>query len=347
MSTEPTPTAATAVEAPTTRVPWWLWPNILSLDAPLVAVLCQMALARACKVAVMPAVHWALFLTVWLIYVVDRVLDGFSLRHAAKVSARHAFYRRHRWLFTLLVIPVIGAGLLWLGLNEVPAGIFWRGVGLGFLVGLYLLHYAARGHRPMYIFGNVLACLVGALMLYVVPVPMVFKALYGAVLLALLGVAIAGDLNKGFRLLPKEAVCGYLFAIGSSLGVHFFSGDQQFHPFTPEVLMLAVLFTLNCIAVSCFERQAETQPDPNGIMQTWPQVARVYPLLIVMLAGMTCWTLSKEMPMSLFAFSMAVLVSTLLLGVVHLMARRLKPELSHVLADAAIALPVLVVALAL
>ncbi len=343
VSTDSLPSAA----AKQSRIPWWLWPNVLSLDAPLVAVLCQMALARAYKVALMPSLHWALFLAVWLIYVVDRVLDGFSLRDAEKLSARHAFYRRHRWTFLLAVIPAAVIELFWLGLTEIPAGVFWRGVALGFLVGLYLLHYAARGHRPLYIVGNLLACLVGGVMLCVIPVPLAFKVLYGAVLLALLGVAIGGNLKSGFRILPKEAVCGYLFAIGSSLSVNFFTGDQQAHPFSPETLMLAVLCTLNCIAISCYERRADTHPDPNGITQTWPHIARMYPLLLAMLAGMVCWALSRQLPFSLLAFSSAVLASTVLLGLVHHLARRLKPELSHVLADAAIALPVLVIVMTL
>lgn len=282
-------------------------------------------------------------MAVWLIYVVDRVLDGFSMQKASGLSARHAFYRRHRWLCVTVVIPAGTASLLWLGLTEVPAGIFWRGVALGFLVGLYLLHYAARGHRPIYIIGNILACAVGGLMLYVVPVPLPFKFLYGTVLVALLGVAIGGNLGTGFRIMPKEVVCGYLFAIGCSLGVNFFSGDQQAHPFSAETIMLAVLCTLNCIAISCYERRANFHPDPNGITQTWPHVVRLYPLLLLMLAGTVCWGLSRGMPLSLLAFSVAVLFSTVLLGVVHHFARRIKPELSHVLADAAIAVPVLAV----
>lgn len=328
------------------RIPWWLWPNVLSLDAPLVAVLCQAALARAHKVALLPSVYGALFLTVWLIYVVDRVLDGFSMEKAERLSPRHAFYRRHRRLFLLLLIPAGVFTLLWLALAEIPAGIFWRGLALGFIVALYLLHFAARGHRTIYMIGNVAACMVGGVVLWLLPLPVLFKILYGTVLVALLALASGGGARDTFRFLPKEAVCGYLFAIGSSLSVNFFTGDQQAHPFSPEVLMLALLCSLNCVAVSCYERAADTHPGPNGITQTWPHMARVYPMLLLSLAAVACWTLSHKMPLPLALFCSAVLSSTVLLGVVHRLARCMTPELSHVLADVAIAAPVLLVAMA-
>jgi hypothetical protein len=328
------------------RIPWWLWPNVLSLDAPLVAILCQAALARAHKVSLLPSVYAALFLAVWLIYVVDRVLDGFTMKDEERLSARHAFYRRHRGLFVFFVVPAGVITLLWLALAEIPEGIFWRGLALGFIVGLYLLHFAARGHQLIYTVGNFMACALGAVVLWSMPLPVPFKMLYGTVLVALLALAVGRRAGDSFRFLPKEVVCGYLFAIGCSLSVNFFTGDQQAHPFSPEVLMLAVLCSLNCIAVSCYERAANTHPDPDGITQTWPHIARMYPMLLVSLAGFVCWTLSRKMPLPLFLFCAAVLFSTFLLGVVHHLAKRMSPELCHVLADVAIAVPVLVVVVA-
>ncbi len=78
------------------RTPWWLWPNVLSLDAPLVAVLWQEALGRAHHVRLLPGCDLALGLAVWLIYIVDRTLDGFTAAPDQQLSVRHAFYRRHR-----------------------------------------------------------------------------------------------------------------------------------------------------------------------------------------------------------------------------------------------------------
>ena len=57
-------------------VPWWLWPNLLGLDAPAVAVVWQRFLADASGVAVPVAASAVLALVVWGIYLTDRRLDA-------------------------------------------------------------------------------------------------------------------------------------------------------------------------------------------------------------------------------------------------------------------------------
>ena len=59
--------------------PWWLWWNVLSLDAPMVAVAWALVFAKSASVVLPGAEVAALGLVVWLIYTVDRLLDG----HAA------------------------------------------------------------------------------------------------------------------------------------------------------------------------------------------------------------------------------------------------------------------------
>ena len=69
----------------------WLWPNLLSLDAPIVALLWQLLFIRCFhgSLGVLPAVLLAI--AVWLIYVADRMLDAW--RGLTK-QPRHEFYRR-------------------------------------------------------------------------------------------------------------------------------------------------------------------------------------------------------------------------------------------------------------
>lgn len=80
---------------PDTHIPFWLWPNLLSLDAPLIALVWQDLLTRCYPVPLRPAGRIALALTVWAIYITDRLLD---VRRPATSSEapRHAFYRQHR-----------------------------------------------------------------------------------------------------------------------------------------------------------------------------------------------------------------------------------------------------------
>ncbi len=97
--------------------PFWLWPNLLSLDAPLVAVLWQGFLAYRFSIPLRPAGRLALGLTVWAIYLLDRLLDA---RKPSPLSepARHRFYRRHSRFMTALLAIVIavdaGIAIRWL-----------------------------------------------------------------------------------------------------------------------------------------------------------------------------------------------------------------------------------------
>jgi hypothetical protein len=90
--------------------PLWLWPNILSLDAPLIAITWQAFLAQRYAVPLRFAGRIELFLAVWAIYIADRLLDA---RHPATFAepARHRFYRNHRRLATVLLAALLTAAL--------------------------------------------------------------------------------------------------------------------------------------------------------------------------------------------------------------------------------------------
>jgi hypothetical protein len=114
-------------------VPWWLWPNLLSLDAPLVAWLWQRLLAQSFGAGLSMASQVALVLAVWLIYLTDRWLD--SWRECSTV--RHQFYRQHRGLILgLMVVGGVGALMVTFFYLEPP--IRATGLKLSVVVGLYL-----------------------------------------------------------------------------------------------------------------------------------------------------------------------------------------------------------------
>ncbi len=75
----------------TVSAPWWLWPNVFNLDAPLVAVVWQELLAQEVCVDLSWRHRWLLFLAVWMVYFVDRCLDARIGR--LEDTDRH---RRHR-----------------------------------------------------------------------------------------------------------------------------------------------------------------------------------------------------------------------------------------------------------
>jgi hypothetical protein len=93
---ECSPTAP-ASDATAAESPWrfWLWPNFLSLDAPVVAVLWQVLLTRDLAVHVKPGEPLVLALCVWLVYVADRVLDALRPLKGDWEPEPKSFYRRH------------------------------------------------------------------------------------------------------------------------------------------------------------------------------------------------------------------------------------------------------------
>jgi hypothetical protein len=116
----------------------WLWPNLLSLDAPVVALLWQMLFARCFHARVDPLPSILLVLAVWLIYAADRTLDAWM---GSSARPRHEFYRRHwrallpLWFFALAA----GSALAWTRLTR---EMLYSGIALGGAVLLYftLLH---------------------------------------------------------------------------------------------------------------------------------------------------------------------------------------------------------------
>ena len=118
----------------------WLWPNLLSLDAPIVALLWQLFFVRCFRASLGPLPAVLLALAVWLIYAADRMLDAWR---GAAHQARHEFYRRH-WRAVLPVWMVALAAGGWLALTRLPEPLLFRGaiLGLGALVYLAAVHSA-------------------------------------------------------------------------------------------------------------------------------------------------------------------------------------------------------------
>jgi hypothetical protein len=106
------------------RLPLWLWWNLLSLDAPAVAILWQILFARCFAVTLGTATVAVLALTVWLIYVADRMLDALHLSPNLAPPARHVFCREH-----------------------------WNSMGIALLAGLFTLG-ALCAHLPFLLLRN-------------------------------------------------------------------------------------------------------------------------------------------------------------------------------------------------
>ncbi len=112
----------------------WMLPNVLALDAPLVAVTWQWFLARQFGVEVTWASTAVLVLAAWSIYLIDRRVDA---AQGTFGTARHAFAARHpRWLLALGILAGVGAMAIapW-----APRSLQLPGYALGVAVVCYLL----------------------------------------------------------------------------------------------------------------------------------------------------------------------------------------------------------------
>lgn len=117
------------------RTPFWVWPNLLSLDAPLIALSWWLLFARGSRVAVDPVSAILLVVTVWLIYVADRTLDAWG---GERRSPRHEFHQKY-WpvLLPLWVSALACAG--WLAWTRLDAASFRVGLALLSAVLVYLV----------------------------------------------------------------------------------------------------------------------------------------------------------------------------------------------------------------
>jgi hypothetical protein len=132
---------------PARRPPIWLVPNLLSLDAPAVAVVWQGLLAVQTGLPLRPTGRAVLALTVWMIYIADRLLDVRDPRTAPPTS-RHRFYRDHRAIAAALLLAVAVADAVLIAANLRPA-VFRAGIGAALLVTGYLafVHGPGRSLR--------------------------------------------------------------------------------------------------------------------------------------------------------------------------------------------------------
>lgn len=118
-------------------IPFWYLPNVLALDAPLLAMLWQTEFAQSISLNLKPSSILVLGISVWLVYAADRLLDGLRLIHSAPTTHRHAFFLRWRhhlivaWVLILVLDLILAFSLL-----ESPEII--RGCILAVLVTFYL-----------------------------------------------------------------------------------------------------------------------------------------------------------------------------------------------------------------
>lgn len=163
------------------RVPWWLWPNLLSLDAPLVALGWAWMFSKAWGLVSLPGQLWVtLGVSVWIVYALDRILDARRSTDPKELDRRHHFHKRYARMFFVgiflgatwclyTVLFVLAQTVLYYGafvmlcsaiyflvsLNRPKSG--QSGVGKNFIAGLTFAYGASAGvhaYSPVLPFGD-------------------------------------------------------------------------------------------------------------------------------------------------------------------------------------------------
>lgn len=113
-----------------------LWLNILSLDAPLVAVVWQDFFARSLGVKLPATPRLVLGLSIWLAYAADRWLDGWKIPPGAAMTPRHRFAQKYRvplaWIWVVVLLANLALSCFFL-----PFSLFERGLALVLGVAVY------------------------------------------------------------------------------------------------------------------------------------------------------------------------------------------------------------------
>jgi len=133
-------------------VAWWLWPNLLSLDAPLIAGLWAIFLGKIFLAEMNPASILVLMMCVWGVYISDRLLDGFSCDDLTKLRSRHHFVLAHRLSLSLLVALAIATSialsLLFLSSEQIEAGLVLCLLVIAYLLGVHAAQQSIRNSLP-------------------------------------------------------------------------------------------------------------------------------------------------------------------------------------------------------
>jgi len=305
------------------RIPLWLIPNLLSLDAPLVAVAWMWMLARALRVEyVHAAAWWVLPVSVWCVYVFDRVVDAWRNPELRYTSSRHAFHWRWRWGFIFLFL-VASITCVYQSMWVLPRSMFSAGLVAVTMCGVYFLMSMFRGSDVPYM-KNFLAG-----MIFAMGVGIPVNASNASLLVSDFNDVIYAFNNpEAIGLFQKlwDAVWNFGLMSLTTLVVIFHQ--------CREVLIFGLLCMMNITAIDLWER-ADAAPDEET---AYAQEVTLTFGLIVLSGGCLVFAALYADEYSKPFYYAIMIAAALLQGVNHFRAM-FSPSAQRVLADVALLVP--------
>jgi len=275
-------------------------PNLLSLDAPLVAVAWLYIFAKTWRIDYHPwPPYAALALTAWGIYAADRLFDALLHGGADGLPARHRMHRRLRRVL-MVAIPVAFGCAVWISLKWLPTAIFSYVVaGVVLVAAFFVSALLSGGSDEIPYVKNLLAGLTFS-----------YGTAIGAHVYTSYGMSLGGG--------------GHVLTAGVFELVR-----------SPEMLTFGLLCTLNITAVDLWERSRDVL-DPEAkaadeIMLTMP---------LALLAGFSLIFALRAAPLGpIRPFYYAILVAAASLLVVNRVKHRFSRDALRVIADLCLLAP--------
>jgi hypothetical protein len=312
------------------RTPWWLWPHVLSLEAPLVALLWQAALAQAHGIRLTPLLNVGLALSCWVVYLLDRTLDRAAVKGARELDAPRLFYHRHRRLVLLGVIPPALLLLAWMALWVIPAGVLWQALSLALLVALYLASWSAQSSRISRDVFVSCAGLGGIMLISRMPLSSGHRFVLSLLVLSVMVLSFLRQLDiRMGNVLSKELTAALLFAMGCSTSTRFLAMPETIAEPVLECVLLALLFACNLHGISSREKGLnDDRKHSRLVLGTGFFIVAILEL-----------TRAGALEHVLLGPARAALGVVVLLALTHGARRRLSADAYRVLADLALILP--------
>ncbi|BDS08050.1 hypothetical protein NT6N_30900 [Oceaniferula spumae] len=298
------------------RPPFWLIPNLLSIDAPLVALAWMWMLARALRVEYIPSASWWVLPTaIWCVYVLDRLIDNWTHPEVRDHSPRHRFHWRWRW--PLLVASLVAGGVsMYQALYVLPRSVFSAGVVLMVLCGVYFFLAWFRSREVPYV-KNFLAG-----MIFAMGVGIPVNAANASLLVTDLKDVLYALNNTGL----KDALWNFGLMVLRTLVVIFYH--------CREVWVFGALCMMNITAIDLWERadSAETEETAQSHEATLT-------LGLIILAGGSLLFAAMHADEYSKPFFYSVMVAAAALQLINHFRERFSMNAQRVLADVALLVP--------
>ncbi len=253
------------------------WINVLALDAVVVALVWLPLLAHAAGATMRWGNYVTLGMAVWVVYMLDRLLDG--QRVGGPREPRHTWAAQRPALAIAVILAVAMLGM-WVGAYHIREVVFKFGHGFGLLSALAICCSQVSGSERSFQLGP---ALLGGVIIYMLadsfpelePLSMVWRVLAVLVLLyAMLSLMPLASSGGGWTL-PRKVLTGWIFAGAVALAPYAHTESLRSLWSTGPILCMASVCMLNSLAIHLRERSAAVDVETSLLRRLFPILAAI------------------------------------------------------------------------